>query len=251
MKKIILFILCFASITLSGCKAIDFQSEQLSTKLSSNGSSDVDNNALWQDLPKEFDINDLKAVSKAFIDPLKPAGYPWFYSWDGMREIDSNDYISILSYYNYLNLPLDSDRYKEPYVDAKLVEEEVFKRFGIEKEYLRTSQLYNPESNTYLFLVGGGGPDRFVVSSFKKDGKIITIKLSYHYLSNTIQPNLINSFLPNNQQSALDYGYSSGFLFSFGNLYAELSYDESSFRYISYKLYDEKFARHDSIKVAS
>ncbi len=144
------------------------------------------------------------------------------------------------------------ERYDDPYADADLVEADLCNRFGVNKETLRSSRFYDSESHTYLLLVGGGGPDRMVAASADKDGKQITIEVAYHYLSgDTVNPDLIGSFLPDNQQNASDYGYSRGFLFPFGALVVRLSEEENAFEYISYQLYNEAYARHDLTKVTS
>ncbi len=248
MKRVLSLVLCLLLLSsLFGCDASG-QLLELSQLLGGSGSYDED--IPWQTLPHGIDLLDLQAVSNAFIDPLKPSGYPWFYSWDSIKALDPDDYISILSYYNYLNLPLGMENYDNPYADGDLVEADLCPRFGIDKETLRSARLYDAKNHTYLLLVGGGGPDRMVASSTVKDEDLVKIEVAYHFLSyDTVDPDLIGSFLPDNQQDATKYGYSGGYLFPMGTLIVRLNEEKNAFQYISYRLNDEAYARHDTTKL--
>lgn len=249
MKKALSLVLCLLLFSsLFGC---DMSGHPPATSVASEDAPEPDAEIAWQILPGKVDLLDLQAVSNAFIDPLKPDGYPWFYSWDSIKALDPDDYISILSYYNYLNLPLGTERYDNPHADGDLVEADLCPRFGIDKETLRSARLYDAKNHTYLLLVGGGGPDQMVASSAEKDEDLVTIEVSYHFLSyDTVDPDLIGSFLPDNQQDATEYGYSQGYLFPMGTLIVRLSKKGNAFQYISYRLYDEAYARHDTTNLS-
>ncbi len=201
MKRALSLVLCLLLFSsLFGCY---MSGNPPATSLASEDSTEPDAEISWQILPDKVDLLDLQAVSNAFIDPLKPSGYPWFYSWDSIKALDPDDYISILSYYNYLNLPLGMENYDNPYADGDLVEADLCPRFGIDKETLRSARLYDAKNHTYLLLVGGGGPGRVVALSAEKDTELVTIELAYHYMSDdTVNPDLIGSFWPDNRQDA-------------------------------------------------
>ncbi len=242
--SLVLCLLLFSS--LFGC---DMSGNPPATSLASEDSTEPDAEISWQILPDKVGLLDLQAVSNAFIDPLKPSGYPWFYSWDSIKALDPDDYISILSYYNYLNLPLGTERYDNPYADGDIVEADLCPRFGIDKETLRSARLYDAKSHTYLLLVGGGTGGRMAAYSVDRDGELFTIEIAYHYTMKVVDPDLIGAFLPDNQQDATEYGYSQGYLFPMGTLIVRLNEEEYAFQYISYRLNDEAYARHDTTKL--
>ena len=143
----------------------DFSEPSSSQRETSSSSSEPDQarldylNTLNLD-SAPVDLNDLEAVTRAYLKPLVPTGDIWFYSWKTASEIKAMDLINICSYNNFLNLPRDfelcyPDEYR--YASANQVETSIIKHFNVSNDYLETAPQFNPQDGTYELIGGFGG----------------------------------------------------------------------------------------------
>lgn len=127
------------------------------------------------------DLSDLEAVTEAYINPLIWCGPLWSYTWETPSQIESDDLLAVFGYNNFLDLPKDFEGSFSP-EDAKQPAEKVEpileKYFGVSDAYLKTSQFYNADTDTYDIPGGFGGGWNAVATSAEQQGDTVTIHVA-------------------------------------------------------------------------
>lgn len=135
--------LILALFTLVSCSS-DLKSSQSS-------SGDVKDSVI------SVDVSDTLELTYQYIVPLIQTGEVWFYTWETASEIRADDLIDIFCNSNWLNLPYEWGQYVDKVAPADDVEHAIQKYFDVSNDYLKTSDSYNPDDDTYDLSSGWGG----------------------------------------------------------------------------------------------
>ena len=160
MKKVFC-ILILALVTLGGCgKSRPFSKSYIGFKIEN-----------------QPEFSDLAQVNETFISPLYQLNALWFYSWNSPAEIKADDLLTACGMENYLKLTQNDEGLYSSRASAEAVETAIYERFGVNAEYLKTSQYYFKEDNTYQLVGGGGGGWNAQAISASQNGDILTIAI--------------------------------------------------------------------------
>jgi len=171
------------------------------------------------------DIPDLSTATALYLDPLVSGGDVWFYSWDSLADIRADDFITMCTVHNYLELPRDFEGvylpgYQNP--PARDVESALAEVFGIQSDYLRTSQFYDAEKGTYALIMGGNSGWSTLATDMEEQGDKLTISVAE-------ECPLDEDSMPANAVKMNDI-----WVIPLGVLTVQIPDDGAPFRYISY-----------------
>jgi|GEM_PF-1040391 len=115
-----------------------------------------------------------KRICEEYVCPLY---MPIFdYSWNSIAEIKADDLVLTCAMNNYVEKEVDFEGvYIEPNTPAAEVELAIRDHFDVSADYLKTSEYYSAEDDTYRLLGGFGGGFSAVAISAEQTGDILSI----------------------------------------------------------------------------
>ena len=124
-------------------------------------------------------------ADQTYLQPLIPTVRLLRYSWDTASEIKPDDLVNFAAYNNLLALPTEPSEQKicdgASYVDniapAEQLEQAVQQYFAVDAAQLRSSALYDSETQGYTLLSGWGGEYGASVTDVSQDGEVLTLKI--------------------------------------------------------------------------
>ncbi|MFA9381070.1 MAG: hypothetical protein ACERKO_08420, partial [Acetanaerobacterium sp.] len=224
-KSIALFALTLSiSFLLSACGTAGVPPQGVSDSESGSAQEESINGG------EPADLNDIDDVTETYVAPLNDDCL--HYSWANASKINVYDLISICAYNNFLNTP-PIEQWQSQEGPAKEVESAMQRHFDVSADYLRTSWMYEEETQTYRLY----NPDKeqtFRAISATQKGSRIEIEVGLTVPDTGETEDKETTLLA--EYAAVNYQpYGEGrLIFPSGTLTVELTGD-NVVRYISYQ----------------